>query len=124
MATPHLCLLDTLVSIACTTHAVARRMLHTCRCVGDMLLDIAAGFGAQVVVAGHNQHSIQMAAAAMQRLGLPPQQPGIHFAQLMGMCDCATFTLANSGFRVMRLSHIMLLTVNTQPRQDVGHCAQ
>ncbi len=89
-------------------------MVHTCRCVGDMLLDIAAGSGTEVVVAGHNQHSIQMAAATMQHLGLLPQQPGIHFAQLMGMCDCATYTLANSGYRVLPLAHVMLLTVHTQ----------
>lgn len=36
----------------------------------------------------------------MQRLGLPPQQSGVHFAQLMGMCDYGTYTLANSGYQV------------------------
>lgn len=99
-------------------------MVLTCRCVDDMLLDIAAGSGAEVVVAGHNQHSIQMAAATMQRLGLPPQQPGIHFAQLMGMCDCATYTLANSGYQVLRLSQVKPLTVHTQARQHVVPCTR
>ena len=83
----------------------AKPAVRVCRCAADMLRKVAAGSGAEVVVAGHNQRSIQTAAVAMQQLGLSPHQPGIHFAQLMGMCDCATYTLANNGYQVPPLTN-------------------
>lgn len=42
----------------------------------------------------------QAAVTTMQRLGLPPQQSGVYFGQLLGMSDALTYTLGNSSYQV------------------------
>ena len=75
-------------------------VLSDARCV-DALLDRVAGGGAEVMVATHNQPSIEHTVARMADLGLdPPGEQGVFFGQLLGMADHLTFTLGRSGYRV------------------------
>ena len=50
-----------------------------------------------VMIASHNRISLQMAVDAMERLNLPNGSPQVHFAQILGMCDNLTVSLARSG---------------------------
>lgn len=53
--------------------------------------------GAEVMVATHNQQSIENAVALMKQLGLPPSS-GVYFGQLLGMADHLSFTLGQNGY--------------------------
>lgn len=55
--------------------------------------------GAEVMVATHNQQSIENAVALMKQLGLPPSS-GVYFGQLLGMADHLSFTLGQNGYGV------------------------
>ncbi|MFN7586796.1 MAG: proline dehydrogenase family protein [Bacteroidota bacterium] len=55
-----------------------------------------------VVVASHNENSNQLAAAAMDRLGIARNHSRVHFSQLYGMSDHITFNMAREGFRVSK----------------------
>ena len=65
-------------------------------CVDEVLAHVAR-HGAGLMVASHNQASIEKAVAAMQRLGLGPQS-GVYFGQLLGMADNLTFVLGQHGY--------------------------
>lgn len=60
----------------------------------------APGSAAEVVLATHNQASIQAAAAEMGRLGLQRSNPAVSFGQLYGMADHLTYILATAGYKV------------------------
>lgn len=69
--------------------------------MAEMLSEVAApGSAAEVVVASHNQASIQAAAARMALLGLHPSTSPVFFGQLYGMADHLTYTLASAGYKV------------------------
>lgn len=55
-----------------------------------------AGEGAEVMVATHNQASIEATVALMGQLGIDPGKGGVYFGQLLGMADHLTFTLVRS----------------------------
>ena len=56
--------------------------------------------GAEMMIASHNQVSIERAVALVQRHGMDPSASGIFFGQLLGMADHLTFVLGQNGFRV------------------------
>ncbi|EFN55844.1 hypothetical protein CHLNCDRAFT_145399 [Chlorella variabilis] len=66
------------------------------RCVREMLACVARE-GAEVMVASHNQRSVEMAVERMAALGLPPSA-GVYFGQLLGMADHLTYTLGGHGY--------------------------
>lgn len=67
------------------THAAYNRAL------GIMLDDIAQpGSTTEVMVATHNQHSVEYTIARMRENGIAPDR-GVHFAQLLGMADNLTY---------------------------------
>ncbi len=53
--------------------------------------------GAEVMVASHNQRSVELAVERMAALGLPPSS-GVYFGQLLGMADHLTYTLGAHGY--------------------------
>ena len=69
------------------------------RCVAEVLEHVA-GHGAEVMVATHNQASIEATVALMGQLGIEPDQKGVCMGQLLGMADHLTFTLGRNGYRV------------------------
>lgn len=64
-----------------------------------VLEHMAGGHRAEVMMATHNQASIQHAIALMQRLGIR-RQDGVSFGQLLGMADNITFPLGLGGYKV------------------------
>jgi proline dehydrogenase len=55
-----------------------------------------------LIVASHNEESHLLAMETMEKLGIKPTHPHIHFSQLYGMSDTITFNLAKSGFQVSK----------------------
>ncbi|KAG0617350.1 hypothetical protein M758_5G183700 [Ceratodon purpureus] len=76
---------------------------HRCydSCATFMLEQAANGDGA-VVLATHNMDSGRKAAAKAQELGLSRRDPRVQFAQLKGMADMLSLSLAHAGFRVSK----------------------
>ena len=56
----------------------------------------------EIMVASHNQESIEKAIATMDKLGIDPQASTICFAQLYGMTDNLTYNLGQNGFRAYK----------------------
>lgn len=54
----------------------------------------------EMMVASHNQASIEQATALMQELGIQPDSKQVHFGQLQGMADHLTYTLGAHGYQV------------------------
>lgn len=72
---------------------------HTCydRVVADCLDTHPR---THIMVATHNEASIQHAVARMNERGLPPNATGVDFGQLLGMCDHVSFQLGRHGYNV------------------------
>jgi proline dehydrogenase len=70
----------------------------------DFLLEHAVKSDKQVelMVATHNQESIEMAIASMNRHGIDRKGPTISFGQLYGMSDNLTFNLGKHGYRAYK----------------------
>ena len=66
--------------------------------------------GAEVMIATHNQKSIERAVSLMHELNVEPVKSGIYFGQLLGMADHLTFILGRNGFRVRSSPHLRLLS--------------
>ena len=58
-----------------------------------------AGVGG-LVVASHNQHSVEKAAHLMQDYGIPRASGAVCFGQLLGMADYLSYGLAEAGYSV------------------------
>ncbi len=54
---------------------------------------------AELMVATHNQSSIEQAVLHMNELNIQPHD-GVYFGQLLGMADQLTYTLGAHGFKV------------------------
>ena len=63
--------------------------------------------GAEVMIASHNQVSVEQAVALMQQQGMDPSASGVFFGQLLGMADHLTFILGQNGFRVSKRAGLM-----------------
>ena len=77
-------------------------MLTCCvhrRCL-DVLVKSSLEEHSEVMIATHNQKSIERAVALMYELGIEPFQAGVYFGQLLGMADHLTFILGRNGYRV------------------------
>jgi len=53
---------------------------------------------AMMMVASHNEFSIQYVVERMKQSGIDPQRGGIFFGQLLGMCDQITYLLGSGGY--------------------------
>ena len=62
-------------------------------CMERMLEAMAQGDKVEVLIASHNQRSIEKSLASMARLGLEQEKVGVYFGQLLGMSDYLTMTL-------------------------------
>lgn len=60
---------------------------------------MAAGNRAEVMIATHNQASIEHAISLMGKLGIR-RRDGVSFGQLLGMADNITFPLGTGGYKV------------------------
>ncbi|KIZ00008.1 proline dehydrogenase [Monoraphidium neglectum] len=71
------------------------------RCMRAVLREVKES-GAELMIASHNQDSIEQAVQEMHRLGLPPTGGGVYFGQLLGMADSLTFTLGQNGYEAFK----------------------
>ncbi|GAB3330461.1 proline dehydrogenase family protein [Larkinella ripae] len=55
-----------------------------------------------LIVASHNEYSVQYTINLLQSTGLPLDHPHVHFSQLYGMSDNITFNLAKAGCHVSK----------------------
>jgi proline dehydrogenase len=56
---------------------------------------------AEIMIASHNQGTVETVVARMNELGIPPGA-GVYFGQLLGMADHLTFTLGNHGYKAYK----------------------
>jgi proline dehydrogenase len=63
----------------------------------QLALDAVCSQSAEVMIATHNQASVEQAVTLMAQKGLSPDSP-IYFGQLLGMSDNLTFTLGRHGY--------------------------
>ena len=59
-------------------------------------------YGFEMMVASHNQASVEAAVDLMHDLGMHPTQSGVHFGQLLGMADHLTYTLGGNGYQAYK----------------------
>ena len=57
-----------------------------------------------LVVAGHNEETVKWVCSRMDELGLQRRADGVLFGQLLGMCDHVSYSLAASGYRVVKVA--------------------
>lgn len=69
--------------------------------VRDVIGRIAAGHDIEIMIASHNQGSVEGAIAAMNQHGLGPEA-GVYFGQLLGMSDHLSFSLGGSGYKAYK----------------------
>jgi len=82
---------------------------HTCYnyCVATFLDSIQQTSGAEIMIASHNQDSIEFSLREMHRRGIgrdlsERQHCGVYFGQLLGMADHLTFGLAAGGYAALK----------------------
>lgn len=56
-----------------------------------------------MIMATHNHASVERLVDTMAELGLPPDHPSVHVAQIMGMSDRLSYALARSGYNAHKL---------------------
>lgn len=72
-----------------------------CRCIGEMMRSCKHD-NFEMMVASHNQASVEAAVALMHDLGMHPTESGVHFGQLLGMADHLTYTLGGNGYQAYK----------------------
>lgn len=58
--------------------------------------------GAELMVASHNQASVESAVRLMTQLGIDPADGGVYFGQLLGMADNLTYQLGQHGYKAFK----------------------
>jgi proline dehydrogenase len=69
--------------------------------VKEMLGYMAEGKKVEIMIASHNQKSIELTLAVMQAKGLDPTA-NVYFGQLLGMADHLTFHLGSAGYKAYK----------------------
>lgn len=62
---------------------------------------ISQGDNIEIMIASHNQGSIELAVQTMNEYNLPPAS-GVYFGQLLGMSDHLTFSLGSNGYKAYK----------------------
>ena len=65
-----------------------------------------------MVIATHNQESIELAVRLMKERNIDPRSHGVYFAQLLGMADHLSLTLGQGGYKAFKYV----------PYGPVGYC--
>jgi proline dehydrogenase len=56
----------------------------------------------EVMIASHNQNSIEYATHKMKELNIPAKDGGVYFGQLLGMSDHVSLTLGQNGYNAFK----------------------
>lgn len=62
------------------------------------MLEHVQSHTAELMIATHNQSSIELAVQRMQAMGISPSG-GVSFGQLLGMADQLSYTLGAHGYK-------------------------
>ena len=71
------------------------------RCVRIMIQEVACG-RAEVMIATHNQYSVETAVRSMHDFGLQQDTNGVFFGQLLGMADHLSHVLGRHKYRAYK----------------------
>lgn len=71
------------------------------RCV-RMAIQEAASAGAEVMIATHNQYSVECAVRALHDFGMKPAECGVYFGQLLGMADHLSYVLGRHNYQAYK----------------------
>ncbi|XP_055511845.1 proline dehydrogenase 1, mitochondrial-like isoform X2 [Leucoraja erinacea] len=82
------------------SYKVTNVMYH--RCLDYILDEIKVNRRANVMVASHNEATVNYTLQRMHELGLHPSARKIYFGQLLGMSDQITFPLGQAGYPVYK----------------------
>ena len=69
----------------------------------EIALRLLPGRHADIVIAGHNEVTIQYAVSRMEQEGIHPKTGGVFFGQLLGMCDQVTYMLGGEGYAALKV---------------------
>lgn len=69
--------------------------------IKDILMEIKDGKEMEIMIATHNQKSVEAALECMVHNNIPKSK-GIYFGQLLGMSDHLTFTLGAAGYKAYK----------------------
>ncbi|XP_071497117.1 proline dehydrogenase 1, mitochondrial-like [Diadema antillarum] len=72
------------------------------RCLDSVLDLIQAGRKINIMVASHNEDTVQHTVQRMQDLDIGPRDRLVYFGQLLGMCDQVSFPLGEMGYAVYK----------------------
>ncbi|XP_034064450.1 proline dehydrogenase 1, mitochondrial [Gymnodraco acuticeps] len=81
-------------------YEATNRMYH--KCLEYVLEEIDHSRKANVMVATHNEDTVNYTLEKMNEMGLSPAENKIYFGQLLGMCDQISFPLGQAGFPVYK----------------------
>ena len=70
--------------------------------INEILKRISEGSKIELMIASHNQNSIEKTVELMNQYQISPQNGPIHFAQLMGMADYLTYGLGRNGYKAYK----------------------
>lgn len=70
-------------------------------CLQAMIERIAKGSKVEIMIASHNQQSVELAIETMQKFQLPPSS-NVYFGQLLGMSDHISFSLGKEGYKAYK----------------------
>jgi len=70
-------------------------------CLQDMIERIAQGSDLEVMIASHNQKSVELAIETMHTFKVPPSSK-VYFGQLLGMSDHISFSLGKEGYKAYK----------------------
>ena len=72
------------------------------QCVANAVEKIAQKEKVEILIATHNQESVERTLDLMQRYKLDPKKSGVYFGQLLGMCDHLTSLLGKHGYNAYK----------------------
>ncbi|KAI1882416.1 hypothetical protein AGOR_G00250470 [Albula goreensis] len=81
-------------------YEATNRMYH--KCLDYVLEEIGHNRQANIMVASHNEDTVNFTLQRMNEMGLSPTENKVYFGQLLGMCDQISFPLGQAGFPVYK----------------------
>ncbi|XP_061590168.1 proline dehydrogenase 1, mitochondrial [Cololabis saira] len=81
-------------------YEATNRMYH--KCLDYVLEEIEHSRKANIMVATHNEDTVEFTLEKMNEMALSPTENKVYFGQLLGMCDQISFPLGQAGFPVYK----------------------
>ena len=79
----------------CESFQATTDSYHACV---DFLLPLVAKQQAGIMIASHNEHTVDFVKSQMTTHGIPKDSKYLCFGQILGMCDHVSYSLAGDGY--------------------------